>query len=682
VTRLKIISFALLLLGLFSVFCWPVVALAQGSAEEGRISLDFRDVELVELIKTISELTGKNFLYDETVKGKVTIISPETMTLDETYRLFLTVLNIKGYTLVPSGKVNKIIQIKNAKQENLPIFSERGIASDQFITRMVRLKHLDVEEIASSVLEPLMPTTGNIIAYPPTNMLIMTETAATIERLVRIVEQLDQPESAGELTIIKLKHAQAEEVVEICEEVLLEQASNKTKQSKVVSTSTASNSKIMAYSRTNSLIVLADKEDLARIKALLEVLDTEAGGEQAGIHVYYLENADAETLAKTLNQIIGGIQSQASSQSTNRGTGTTTQAMTAESVTITADAPTNALVINAPPNDYQVLQDIIHKLDIKRKQVYVEALILELSMEASEELGAALQGAIDTGDGYSYLSTNQNTSSSTSLTNFSTADDDGNLSVLSQAVSGVLLGGMFNTITTTINGNTVTIPALSALINLSKTDENINVLSAPRLLTMNNEEAEIVVGENVPVVTATVTDTDSENITTSVEREDAALTLRFTPQVIEDNLVRLTIYQEITGVVEGTDSNSYGPDLTKRLITNTVLAESRKTIVLGGLISSTVTDTETKVPFLGDIPILGWLFKSTSSSEDKSNLLVFITPTIINSPEDLAAVTDQNKRKANEFLTNDQRLLLSDDFKFVDGEVESDFFQIDMIEDE
>ncbi len=673
--RIKKISAVLCLLGLLGcgLFSPAYLSAAEQDASAGQISLDFRDVELTELIKTISELTGKNFLYDDTVKGKVTIISPETMTMDETYKLFLTVLNVKGYTVVPSGRVNKIVQTKNAKQENLPVYHSGRGDSEQFITRLVRLDYLDADTIATSVLAPLMPPTGNIIAYPPTNTLILTETAATIERMLKIVQQLDQPDSSGDLTVLPLQHGDAEEIAKICLEVLQDQAASKARQTKVVTTSQDSGSKIIAYTRTNSLIIRAGKEELEQIKSLLAVLDQEAGGEQAGIHVYSLENADAETLAATLNEIVTGIKAQAKAASAAKEAAP--QAISSASVAITADKPTNALIINAPPKDYIVLQDIIRKLDIKRKQVYVEALILELSMEASKELGASLQGAIDTGDGYAYLSSNQN--AGTNISSFATTDSSGNLSVLSQAISGILAGGIFNTISTTINGESVTIPALSAIINLSKTDDNVNVLSAPRLLTSDNEEAEIIVGENIPVVTQTVTNTDSENVTTSVERQDAALTLRFTPQVIENNLVRLNIYQEVTGVVGTTSSNEYGPDLTKRLIRNTVLAESRKTIVLGGLISNTITNNETKVPLLGDIPVLGWLFKTKSTGADKKNLLVFITPTIINSPEDLALVTDRNKRKANEFLSDDQKALLPPEFKFEDGQVDSSVFQVD-----
>ncbi len=673
--RIKKISAVLCLLGLLGcgLFSPAYLSAAEQEASAGQISLDFRDVELTELIKTISELTGKNFLYDDTVKGKVTIISPETMTMEETYKLFLTVLNVKGYTVVPSGRVNKIVQTKNAKQENLPVYHSGRGDSEQFITRLVRLDYLDADTIATSVLAPLMPPTGNIIAYPPTNTLILTETAATIERMLKIVQQLDQPDSSGDLTVLPLQHGDAEEIAKICLEVLQDQAASKARQTKVVTTSQDSGSKIIAYTRTNSLIIRAGKEELEQIKSLLAVLDQEAGGEQAGIHVYSLENADAETLAATLNEIVTGIKAQAKAASAAKDAAP--QAISSASVAITADKPTNALIINAPPKDYIVLQDIIRKLDIKRKQVYVEALILELSMEASKELGASLQGAIDTGDGYAYLSSNQN--AGTNISSFATTDSSGNLSVLSQAISGILAGGIFNTISTTINGESVTIPALSAIINLSKTDDNVNVLSAPRLLTSDNEEAEIIVGENIPVVTQTVTNTDSENVTTSVERQDAALTLRFTPQVIENNLVRLNIYQEVTGVVGTTSSNEYGPDLTKRLIRNTVLAESRKTIVLGGLISNTITNNETKVPLLGDIPVLGWLFKTKSTGADKKNLLVFITPTIINSPEDLALVTDRNKRKANEFLSDDQKALLPPEFKFEDGQVDSSVFQVD-----
>ncbi len=642
----------------------PLAETAYCASGEEKITLDFKDVELTELINTISELTGKNFLYDDSVKGKVTIVSPDTMTLDETYQLFLTVLNVKGYTLVPSGKVNKIVSTKIARQEGLPVYSRGRSASDQFITRLVRLNYLDVDTVATSVLAPLMPATGNIITYPPTNTLILTETAATIDRMVKIMQQLDQPDSSGELTVLPLRFADAEEVAKICQEVLAEQAGTaRRRTNQKISTTQEGTSKIVAYTRTNSLIVVSSTEDLEKIKGLLATLDQEPKEEEADINVYYLENADAETLATTLNEILTGVKAAAATASAtnNKGQGATQSSTPiSQQVSITADKPTNALIINAQQKDYAAIKNIIKKLDIKRKQVYVEALILELSMDATKELGASLAGALTTGGDSAIFA---GTGADTNLASMTSAD-----SLLVKTVNGILLGGLFNTVNVTAaDGTTYNVPALSALLNLSKTDDNVNILSAPRLLTSDNEEAEIIVGENIPIVTEKLTDSDSENVTVSVERQDAALTLRFTPQVIENNLVRLNIYQEVTGVVEDSESNSNGPTLTKRVIRNTVLAQSKKTIILGGLIDTQVTRNELKVPLLGDIPVLGWLFKTKTTSEKKKNLLVFITPTIVKDADEVMQITNENKAKAAEMLTDQQRKELPEDFNRIQG---------------
>ena len=642
----------------------PTATAAPTASEEERITLDFKDVELTDLITTISELTGKNFLYDDTVKGKVTIVSPETMTLDETYQLFLTVLNVKGYTLVPSGKVNKVVQVKGARQENLPVYSnnQAGV-SDQYITRLVRLKHLDVDTVATSVLEPLMPATGNIITYPPTNTLILTESAATIDRMVKIMHRLDQPDSSGSIEILKLQHAQAENVAKICAEVLAKPAS-KAKASRTLSSGGTLDSKILPYARTNSLIILASLEDLLTIKNLVSILDQELEGGQSYINVYYLENADAETLAATLNQILTGIKAQTNQVKGNPDN--VQKAISSTAVTVTADKPTNALVINAQPEDYAVIKDIIQKLDVKRKQVYVEALILELSMDATQKLGASLSGAVDTGSDSVVFGTSALNAGNANLGSLA-GGDSGTPSLLGQTIDGILLGGLFNPITVTgLDGETMTVPAISALIDLSKRDSDVNILSAPRLLTSDNEEAEIIVGENVPIITERLTDTGSSSLaqSVSIERKDVALTLRFTPQVTEGNLVRLNVYQEITDLAASSvgDVNQVGPTLTKRLVRNTVLANNGRTVVLGGLIDTNVQEVVSKTPFLGDIPGLGWLFKHKTTTEEQTNLLIFITPTIINNPDDLSDVTQRNKQAAEKFMTEEMRSALPAEF--------------------
>ncbi len=647
----------------FSLIAAPGFAQApQHSAEEGRITLDFNNVELTDLIQTISELTGENFLYDESVKGKVTIVSPESMTLDEAYQLFNTVLNVKGYTVVPSGGINKIVPLKNAKESNLPtdVKGQRS-ASDQVITRVFRLKYVDASIIGPTVLIPLMPSTANVAAYAPSNSLIITDTGANIARLTKILRELDQPDTEGNIEIVPLSNSSAEELAKILNEIMSQPASaSNRRRANVIGAANESVVKIIPYPAGRSLILLADGEDMAVIKGMIAQLDKEMSGTRSNINLFYLENADAVTLAATLNEILTGIKTEARTAQP----GAAGSPLTAGPVTITADKPTNSLIINASPDDYRTIEEIITKLDIKRKQVYVEALILELSMDATQRLGVSLQGAVNVGnDSLIIGSSNQNTGP-IGIGDALSTGDSGVPSLLTQAVDGLLAGGFFNPITVTgPNGKEITVPSLSVLIDVSKSDSDVNLLSAPRLLTSDNEEAEIIVGSNVPIITGRLTDTGSSNglaQSVSVERQDVALVLRFTPQITEGDLVRLNVYQEITDIAPATAAlvasvgspSDVGPTFTKRVLRNTVLVENNRTVVLGGLIDTNVIESVTKVPILGDIPYLGWLFKRTSTTEEKTNLLIFINPTIIKDAEDLERVTGRNRTAAKGFLTD------------------------------
>jgi general secretion pathway protein D len=656
---------------------------------DGRVTLDFKNVELTDLIQTISELTGKNFLYDETVQGKATIISPDSMTLDEAYRLFLTVLNVKGYTVVPSGKTNKIVPLKNAKESALPTLVEgKGKATEQVITRVFRLKHLDAAIVAPTVLFPLMPNTANIAAYAASNSLIITDSGANIERLAKIIQELDQPNPESEIEIVRLEKASAEDLARVLNETMGQAAAATPARRRVgVAAAIETITKIVPYPAGRALIVMANRDDMAIIKTLVAQMDRDLDidGTRPNIHLCYLENADAVTLAATLNEILTGIKTEAR-VATPRGQTPGTPAagtqlprtsspgsLSAGPITITADKPTNSLIINASLDDYKTIKQVIDKLDIKRKQVYVEALILELSMDATQRLGASLQGAGEVnGDSLIFGSSNQNTGPvglGSVVTGAGGVPD-----LLTTAVSGMLAGGFFNPITITgPSGNEITVPALSVLIDLSKTDTDVNLLSAPRLLTSDNEEAEIIVGSNVPIITSrlqgvTGATSATNNLATSVsvERQDVALILRFTPQITEGDLVRLNVYQEITNIASASgsvgDVNQVGPTFTKRVLRNTVLVENKRTVVLGGLIDTNVVDSVTKVPLLGDIPMLGWLFKRTSTTKRKTNLLVFINPTIIKSANDLDRVTNRNQKAASDSLTDKVRSALPENF--------------------
>ncbi len=632
----------------------------------GKVSLDFKDIELTDLIQTISELTGKNFIYDDTVRGKATIISPEPISLDQAYTLFLTVLAVKGFTVVPSGKVNKIIQLKDAKESSLPVVTDGSRSSERYVTQLISLQHIDASLVATTVLAPLVPKTSSVISYPPSNSLIITDNASNIEKLVTIIKELDVPSDLDRLEVITLEYADAEEVAQIAGQVLSQGAAAPTartarrrrvRRNVQTAPGTQETSRIIPYTRTNSLVIMANEEDLEILRGLIEKLDQKPTETRAGIYVYYLENADAETLAKTLNEIVTGMKTQA--RTATRPTPGQPQAPATpalETVAITADKPTNALIVNSTPDDYEILKEIIGRLDVKRKQVFVEALILELSMDATKRLGASLQGAIDVGsDSVIFGTSNLNTGSATLADLGTSATDGGFPNLLGRAIEGVLIGGLFSPIRMEgPGGEIITVPALSALIDLSKTNSDVNILSAPRLLTSDNEEAEIIVGSNVPVITQRLTDTGASTglaQSVSVERQDVALTLRFTPQITEGNQVRLNVYQEITDLATSSvgDVNQVGPTFTKRLLRNTVLAENGRTVVLGGLIGRNVQNTVTKVPLLGDIPGLGWLFKRESRQERKTNLLIFITPKIIRNASDLALVTNKSRKSMEDF---------------------------------
>jgi len=651
----KQIIIALVIVGVYGATALAQTAQAQvQSAQEATdgISLDFKDVELVELVRVVSEMTGRNFLFDETLKGKVTIISPRPMSEDEAYRVFLSVLNVKGYTIVPSGSVNKVVLVRDAKENNLPTGTSRGISGEQYVTRLIPLQHIDAATVASKVLVPLVPKTSQVVAYAPSNTLIITDSAANIERLYRIIRELDVSTSSLTVEVIPLNYASATEVAKICTAFLSQGggAASRRARSNVQATDTAQ-SQIMAYVRTNALVVMATSEDLVTVRMLVEQLDQQPEKDQSTMHVYYLENADAEELAKTLNEIVTGVKRVPASASP----GAQQAKESLGAVTITADKPTNSLVLSSTPEEYEVLRRVIEQLDVRRKQVFVEALILELSMDVTSALGTSLQGAGSLeGDGVLFGTSNLNGGSS-SLTSLLPAEGSSVPSLLGQSIDGILLGGLYNLITVDgPDGNPITIPALSGLIDASKGDSDVNILSAPRLLTSDNQEAEIVVGSNVPIITNRLTDAGAsaglaQSVT--VERQDVALTLRFTPQVTEGNLVRLNVYQELTDLAQTQlgNVNEVGPTLTKRLLRNSVLAENGRTVVLGGLIGSNVEERVSKVPLLGDIPLFGWLFKHKYTEETKTNLLVFITPHIVRDAGDLERLTRRSRKMMSRF---------------------------------
>ncbi len=621
---------------------FALAAEKKASSQDAQITLDFQNVELVDMVSTMSELTGKNFVFDEGVRGKVSIISPKPVSIDEAYRLFTTVLNVKGFTIIPSGKLHKIVPVRSAKEANLPISDGRGLG-EQYITRILKLKTLDATLVVDTILRPLMPKTSHVVAHAPSNAVVITDSAANIARLSKILASLDHSWDGERMEIMPLQYSDAEETAGLVTQILEggDGGGRVQRGAQAAAVRKKSLGQVLAYSRTNKLMVLGNDAFIAQVRDIVVQIDEKSDPTRAGVHVYYLEHAEAEGLAETLNRIVSRVAK--ANPAGKPGGQPNVDMETFGEVSITADKPTNALIVNATAEDYAGISDLIGQLDIKRKQVFVEALILEVSMQALLELGASLQGAVSIGDdsvvfGASNLRDN-------GLGEFSPSS--GAPSLLTKAVDGLLLGGFFNPIETMVNGELVSIPAFSALIDLSENNSDLNVLSAPRLLTSDNEEAEIVVGSNVPIITSRSQD-NVGNPVNSIERQDVALILRFTPQITEGDLVRLKVHQEISTIAEANDNvgdpNAVGPTLNKRLLSNTIVAQDGKTVVLGGLFQTQRQEIVTKVPFLSDIPILGHLFKRSRDDERKTSLLIFITPWVVRGSEDLDRITRQSRQ--------------------------------------
>ena len=628
--------------------------LAATASEDERVRLDFEDVELAVLIDTIARLTGKNFIYDDRVRGRVTIVSPTEVTVDQAYAVFESVLKVKGFTAVPGpGGIMKVIPVRDAKESNLEtIMDQRESRNrDLFVTRLIPLAYIDAESITNTV-KGLVSKDASMVAYAPTNTIIITDTAANIQRLLKILEAIDIETHKEELAVIKIRYADAatlaEQVSQIYDTQLVGGSAGKARTSRrsarqTVKAAAAATTeggrtpvRIITDDRTNSLLVLASRTQLADIRSLVRQLDVPVVG-GGRIHVYYLRHSDAEELAQTMNSLLTGQQGAGAGRT--GAAGGQPQALRsaitqlAEGITVTADPATNSLVIQASKEAYETVIEVIELLDIARPQVLVEALIMEVDITDNMELG--FDGALR------YI--------------------NGSLDLYINTAAGALTAGAasfpipgFGDLVTGDTSNRDG-TYYKAIINAASRDADTNILSAPHILTSDNEEAEIRIGDNIPIITSRV-DSASGNIaglssSVNVERKDIGVTLRVTPQISEGDTLRLKIFQEITEVNEAlTDetgsATEVGVALSNRQVENTVVVSDGETVVIGGLISERYSDEVSKVPWLGDIPFLGWAFKTSTKKVRKINLLIFLTPHIIRNSDDLeyAAV-----RKREEF---------------------------------
>ena len=630
-------------------------AAPQPKPQEGAtITPNYKDADLGQIIQAVGEVTGKNFIIDPRVNAKVTMVSSTPMSPAAFYEAFLAVLQVYGYVAVPSGKVIKIVPNTDLRQlpaNDLP--NSVSSTSDEIVTQIVTLKNVSAAQLVP-MLRPLIPTYGHLAAYPGGNMLIISDRASNVSRVVRIIQRMD--ESGDEpIEVIPLHNAGSADVVKIL---------NSLNQS-VGADAGGALVKVIADERTNSILLTGERSARLRLKALILNMDTPvaSGGD---IQVRYLRYADAEKIADKLKgQATASAKAQggppAATQAATGGGGANVDA----SVTIWADVATNALIITAPPKIMKSLMGVIDKLDIRRAQVQVEAIIVEVDVNKSSNLGVQWllfgQGNSTVPAGIINLP-----GTGTSIVDLATAVLGVTQGTTTTGVTGV--PGVTGVGTSTISSSTVGTGAtvavgrvvnngvsFAALIQALRSDGSSNIISTPSLITMNNEEAEVKVTQEIPLITGSFSNTtQAVGGTTSpfqtIQREEVGTILKVTPHINEGNSVQLKIEQEDSSPgAKLTDSADISTN--KRSIKTTVLIEDGGIIVLGGLMSDTVTESEDRVPGLGAIPIIGNLFKSRSGSRQKKNLVVFIRPRIM---RDAEATESTSEAKYNEIRRSQQ----------------------------
>ena len=576
----------------------------KSAGEQQFVSIDFNNVDINVFIKFMSELTGTNFVVDQRVKGKVTIISPSKISMDEAYQVFESVLEVHGYTTVKSGEVVKIVPQPDARSKSIEtkLREESVTPRDQVVTQLVPLRYADPVEI-KRLFTPMVSKSSVILAYSPTNSLIITDVYSNIQRLLKILKEIDVTGIGQEISIIPLEFADATKLVNMMNTIFKPTA----KKGKGIEDKSII---MVADERTNTLVLLASELETQRIKRLIAMIDKETPRGKGKINVYYCKHATAEELAKVLQEV----------PTQDTGTAKGKQALPAVSgkVRISADKATNSLIIMADKEDYIVLKEVIEKLDIPRSMVYIEALIMEVDMNKSLNIGIdwAAFGKISV-DGKDTLV-------------------GGGFAGGFPQVTDLLQGGLtLGMVTEPITIAGITVSNISAIVNAVKTDDDFRILSTPQILTTDNEEARITVGENRPFQTRSTTDVSGGTFE-SFEYRDVGKILKITPHVTEDRLVRMTINLEVTSINQAATltTSSTLPVTLKRTVDTTVIVKNNQTIVIGGLIDDSTTENENKVPVLGDVPVLGWLFKNQKNDNVKTNLYIFITPTVIKSPQE------------------------------------------------
>lgn len=607
-------------------FSVGLVEQAQATDEESLTqqtwTVNFKDTDIQELIRFVAKASNRTIIVDPKVKGKVQVISANPVNAEELYALFLSILEIHGFAAVDSGDITRIIPSKDARAAPVPVIRDQESlsTSSEIVTQVIQLENISAQKLIP-VLRPLVPQQGHMAAYGPSNAIIISDTRANINRIRQVIESIDL--SAIEKTdIISLEYASAEEIVSMLQQL------QKTETAK--GQSDAKKLTLVADKRTNSILVAGDELERQRLKSLITHLDTPLA-QSGNVKVIYLKYADATELSVVLSKVAQNMERMSENNDKTRLVGK-------GEATIEADDGTNSLIVTAEADTMQSLLAVVAKLDIRRAQVQVEVIIVEMTDNDGRDLGVEWLFINDIGG---YGASNNSGLGSTiagaafeTNNNGSSVDARGGIAEAIGGAAGQVLG----------IGRLDDDLSFNVVVNALQQNSKANILSTPSLLTLDNEEASFVVGQSIPFVTGSYTATGSsssnpDNPFQTVERENVGITLRVTPQINEGDSLILAISQEVSNVIGTSTILNSNPITSERKIETTILADNGQTIVLGGLIEDNITESIQKVPILGDIPFLGRLFRSTSTSVGKKNLLIFLRPTIVRDKRQMDNVT-------------------------------------------
>ena len=561
---------------------------------------NMQDVQIRTMISTVSEVTGKNFIIDPNVKGKVTVVSNKSMSADEIYQIFLSLLDVHGYSVVPTIEKNtyKIVKGITAKSKAVPNDLDNRFKGDELVTRVLKIKHTQAMKMVQ-ILRPLVPQNAYLAGFAQSNMIVISDSAHNIKRLVELVNRLDTP-SDGNIELVHLKNASAKE--------LAQTLSTLNRKKKNV------NLTIIAEERSNSLLLSGDAASRMNIKLLILQLDSEINT-MRNVNVIYLNYAKASDLATILNEIVKVAESDKKNVGEN------------SNIIISPDENSNALVIKSSYAKFIEIKEVVSKLDIPRAQVHIEAILAEVSYSLEKELGVEWHTNVSNGG------------------------------VVANVATGLALKDIFSLSYLSRAGD------IKAVLKVLQSDTDSNILSTPSLLTLDNQEASIIVGENVPFLTGSQQSQDGlANPFQTIERKDVGLTLRVTPRLNKGSTMIMKIYQEVSNVQPKVQDIAAVDLVTKkRAIETTVMVEDGGMVVLGGLIQDDLINNVNKVPILGDIPIIGELFKSSKVETKKANLMVFIRPTIIKNP----VLANELAMKKYQFLRTKQQEMQQEGIRLI-----------------